>query len=846
MYSLKKILLREYSEKTITNTIERWKQDKSDLDDAQARAIINRFDQVKSGLSQKLSVLNISDDLKQNSNFLNIDKYSLSDMVSLLRSIPEKEDKVKKEAVKKFNKETGIPEASIQSYVARFFSNKQNIQFAAKEGNDHYSKEEILNFIPKNLHRDEMFLDPRNWRWEAFEQMMDALYPSQAVAGEEDENLAATDADKVYEQNGFEVYKGDDVNKCISYSPKLDTTQRKKYGWCVSQVGNTNYDYYRFEDRSPTFYFVFDRNKPSSPEHSPFDDKWHSFVVQVNKNNEKESYRVTSANNDSDTRAESWEGISKIVPPETWSLMKGLKDIFTPIDLSPIERGRKFASGKNLSKDEFLELSTEEKTLYIQGKASKNGISNEILSLLPQFKIPLDGRSTTLANVAIDNGQKFPYSALKEYPALAKRYAIFRFRHTDYATDAIPLPYLQYLDEAAKKKYLDNYDDSLNFDYVKRFFGESILKPYINDKAKVFDYIPDDYVKYIEDTKIRGLYSIINKLQAGWTQGDTYGIDEDQLDDMQDAPEQLVSPVPMLLADFEGLTTTEKKIIIELAKQYKGEEYAAMIFALPYVIKKGDKYLFMVPIDEDSIEWALVDESNNILRKYEGSKITLGEDKFSDGAPDYARYDKLYDIEDVDGIEINESKYSFLAEIKVNVPKHPYFNKWKEDIIHSLDGLIDVDELKNFINPLKAIEFLQDEDIFVQTQDVIDHNMYFINNGNYNSGIYPYSTTEDDENLLEIKVGKPQKYKEEDYKYWISAIYEDCDNGGDIYDIFERCVPQEILDDPSLGQIEFWDYVPLDKRNQLIDNLKEFHKQYKENIEERYIKETLMFRAGLR
>ena len=670
MISLKQILLKEYSDKVIQNTIERWKKEKSDIDDKQARAVINRFDQVKSGLSSKLDILNLSNELRQGQNYLNIDKYSLSDMVNLLRSIPEKEDKVKKEAAKKFSEETGIPEAATRSYVARFFSNKSNLQLAAKEGNDQFSKEEVLNFIPKQLQRGDMFLDPRNWRWEQFEQMLDAIYPSQKQSEDGNENYATTDADKVYDKDGIEIYKGDDINKCISYSPKLDTTGRKKYGWCVSQVGNTNYDYYRFEERSPTFYFVFDRNKPSTPEHSRFDDKWHAFVVQVNKVQNEESYRITSADNDSDTKAKSWEDIQKIVPSDIWSKIKGLKDYFKPIDLSAVERGRKFASGKSLSLDEFKELNTEEKILYIQGKASKNQISNEILQILPKFKIPLEGRSTTLANVAIDSGQKFPYSVLKNNEALAKRYAIFRFRHTDYAKDAIPLPYIQYLDDAAKEKYLEIYDDNLNFDYVKRYFGENTLKIYTNNKAKNFDLITPEYIKYIDDPKLQTIYGIYNKLIKNWQFSDTFGLSEEQLENIQDSPEQDVDPKPIYIKDWNKFTPEEQKAIIKLAEQTNGKEkYITLIYALPYIIKEGSEYFFLLPENEYYENWSLINQSGKIIKKYSGEDELIEGEPLISGYPNYQEPKKIYNIEDtLLGNNLNEGKYSFIAEIKINQP----------------------------------------------------------------------------------------------------------------------------------------------------------------------------------
>lgn len=678
MISLKNILLKEYAERKILDTIERWKEEKPDLDDNQARAVITRFDQVKQGLASKIDVLNLSDELKQGNNYLNIDKYSLMDMVNLLRSIPEKEDKIKKEAIKKFNKETGIPENALRSYIARFFVNKENLKFAAKEGNDQFSKEEVLNFIPKYLQRDEMFLDPRNWRWEPFEQIMDALYPSQAQAGDE-ENYATTDADKVYSKDGIEIYKGDDINKCISYSPKVEKTGRKKYGWCVSQVGNTNYDFYRFEERSPTFYFVFDRNKSSEPEHSPFEDKWHAFVVQVNKNNQNESYRITSAANDADTKANSWEEISKIVPSDTWNKIKGLKDYFKPIDLSAVERGRKFASGKNLSLDEFKELTTDEKILYTQGKSSKSSLKEDILSILPKFKIPLEGRSTTLANVAIDSGQKFPYYILEDYEALAKRYAIFRFRHTDYSKEPIPLPYVKYLDDDAKQKYLDLYDGNLTFEYIEKFFGQKATEDYVNNQLKNLDFLPQGAERYIKDPKQKQLFQIYSKLFKFWEFGNNTN-NEDILYNSFEMPEQVVTPKPINYEEWITFTPKEKEVITDLAsKTSNKEQYLTLLYALPYIIENNKEKYYLLPMDnsDNSYEdWVLVDKNNKIVKKYKGEDYELGGQPLLLGYPLMEENPtRNYNLSDIKNIKnINEGKYSFqvkiplLKEIKVNKP----------------------------------------------------------------------------------------------------------------------------------------------------------------------------------
>ena len=58
-----------------------------------------------------------------------------------------------------------------------------------------------------------------------------------------------------------------------------------------------------------------------------------------------------------------------------------LKDYFQPIQLSFIEKTKKFTFGVSLSLNEFKELSQDDKILYIQGKASKNQISNDILKI---------------------------------------------------------------------------------------------------------------------------------------------------------------------------------------------------------------------------------------------------------------------------------------------------------------------------------------------------------------------------------------------------------------------------------------------------------------------------------
>jgi hypothetical protein len=663
--AINEIILREYPESKINSLLIKWNID-STKDQAKAnvaRQLINRFDQIKGSLSDKLDIVIIPDEIKSK-DVKNIDFYSFEDLQKLINSYPENPEKSKKEAVNRFVEKFGIDKPTAQSYTARFMTKRDTLKFGVRDGIEELglTKEDVLNYIPKKLQQNDAFLDPRNWGWQEFEQMLDALFPSQKQVSGEDINLAETDADKIYNKNGIEIYKGDDVHKCISYNPVSQTTKRKKYGWCVTQIGNTNYDYYRFGDKAPTFYFIFDRSKPSTPEHSRFNDKWHAFVIQVNKDNN--SYIVTSADNDRDAPAKSWEDISNIVPKDTWEKIKNLKDYFKPISLSSTERGRKFASGKNLSLDEFKELSQDEKILYVQGKASKNALTPEILAILPKYKISLEGRSTTLANVAIDSGQKFPYSLLKDYESLAKRYAIFRFRHTNYGKDPIPLPYVQYLDEPAKEVYLSKFGDNVSFELIEKYFGQNLLEKSVNEQAKELGFISSQYIKYIKDPKLRSLYESYSKLYSNWSKGDNFN-NEEAISEMVDMPEQIVNPVYITYNQWEELSNKEKDTLLKLANKVDGnDKFSTFLYAVPYIIKDGSKEYTLLPTSVDTSDylpyktWVLVDKNNNIIKdNINGEESTVGGEQLGYGY--FSNEPKrVYSIDDTNLVtgEINEIK----------------------------------------------------------------------------------------------------------------------------------------------------------------------------------------------
>jgi hypothetical protein len=652
--ALSEEILKEYPESKINSIITRWGIDpEKDRTRANvARQIITRFDQIKGELDKKLDILVIPDAIRSK-DIKNIDLYSFEDLQNLVNSYPESEEKKKKEAINHFVKQ-GIDKSAAQSYVARFNStNRDKLKFGAREGiaDLGFTVEQILDLIPKRLQQKELFLDPRNWRWEAFEQMMDAVFPSQKKAEDGGENLAETNADKVYDKDGIEIYKGDDREKCVSYNP-VTPSGRKKYGWCVTQVGNANYDFYRFGEKKPTFYFIFDRSKDSSPEHAPFQDQWHAFVIQVNSDGE--SYVVTGADNRRDIHVKSWDEISTIVPPDTWAKIKNLKQYFKPIGLSAVERGRLYASDKSLNLEEFKAIPQDEKILYVQGKASKNSLPKDILEILPKYKINYEGRSTTLANIAIDSGQSMPYSVLKDYESLAKRYAIFRARHDAYGQKPIPLPFVKYLDEPAKEKYLKTFDDSLTFEYIEKYFGDSVASNYVNNEVKDLKFIPASAVKYIQNPKIKQLYEVYSKLIEPWQYGKFTNISDEELAGLTTMPGQDVTPRPIDLNQWKQLSNSEKKAVIDIAEKFSGNpKYGDFLYALPIIIKDSNETYVLLPkkgdVDDGYYElWMLVDERGNIIKDNIPNESTLADRSLYNWGPDEeAGYKRVYNIKDL-------------------------------------------------------------------------------------------------------------------------------------------------------------------------------------------------------
>ena len=341
-------------------------------------------------------------------------------------------------------------------------------------------------------------------------------------------------------------------------------------------------------------------------------------------------YIVTSANNDRDATVKSWDEISTLVLPDTWNKIKNLKEYIKPVPLSNTERARKLASGRTLTIEEFKELSEDEKILYVLGKGSKNDLSKSMLEILPLYKINYEGRTPTLANIAIDAGQDFEYELLEKYENLAKRYAIFRSRHTLHGQKPIPLPFVKYLDDAGKEKYLNTFNDNLTFEYIEKYFGEKAAKDYADSRAKVFGYLPSAAFKYITDPKVRKIYTILGKSTANWINEEGTNVDEELLKQKIVMPRQRVNPVPFTYKTWKSLSLQERQILVQLAKKYSGKaEYLELLYALPIVVvDQSTDYVLVAAHIRDAVDntyddWILADMNGNEKAAINGEDIIL-------------------------------------------------------------------------------------------------------------------------------------------------------------------------------------------------------------------------------
>jgi hypothetical protein len=92
----------------------------------------------------------------------------------------------------------------------------------------------------------------------------------------DDEDVQAMDK-PMWSGNGFDVYDGVDVGRCIKYTQGGLTG--KRYSFCIGQPGNSMYQSYR-DTQGSTFFFIIDKNRIKTNEDGSvnLDDPLHIVV----------------------------------------------------------------------------------------------------------------------------------------------------------------------------------------------------------------------------------------------------------------------------------------------------------------------------------------------------------------------------------------------------------------------------------------------------------------------------------------------------------------------------------------------------------------------------------------
>jgi len=226
----------------------------------------------------------------------------------------------------------------------------------------------------------------------------------------------------------------------------------------------------------------------------------------------------------------------------------------------------------------------------------------------------------------------FTWNHLKDHESLAKRYAIFRFRHTDYSNTPIPIVFAQYLDEAAKKKYMDTFKDNTSAKIIEQYLGKESLIYYVDKSASIRDYIEPDYINYISDPELRQEYNLYSKFASNWK------IEEESSDNIESSAKMpVISVEPILLSyeNFKQMDSTEFKSIIKLSLTPNINDHQFLEFLIPIMIKDDKDLYILCPEDVDNVKnswdysgiWVLFDVRNlNVVDKFQSLDVSIGND----------------------------------------------------------------------------------------------------------------------------------------------------------------------------------------------------------------------------
>lgn len=615
-------LILEFSEKLIKDLVAKFKDDASEKT---VRSLVDEFSKRQNALGTIKGVV-IPDRLKDNNQYKDITKYTFDELNTLVRSFPVDEKKLKANAVDYYVDKERIDKGTAQFYVNRYFRSKAELK-ALLKSSDKEERENTLQYIPKKLQQRDLYLSISNWdKFTELEQMLDALFPVKGASKKDETNSADIDADKIFSKGNIEVYIGDEQHKCIKYG------KGDYYNWCIIKSGSQNmYFNYRFSNygENRMFYVVIDRSRTDKKKDDGryFVDPWHCFVIHVG---EQGTYWVSDADNREDKKVSSWDELGKYIPQDIWSVLKGMQDKFVFVPPTKGEVLSQGLKGKRLSVNDFNRLDYDEKEAYITVNAQSKLITKELF----------DSLDTTLKLKAINSGRVCSYEELKNNPGLAKRYAIVRMRHEIYSKTPIPLPFIKYLDpkgQNSQEEYLKKFDDDyLDYDAIEKYFDKDIVKEYVSEKVKNFDYLPKEAKKYM-DSKEKALYDIYS---IPFTDTNLKVIDDSTIESGYDVPVRTGTIFSTSNESFTDIDPKNRENYIKMLKTLmkdKGnlDKYNVLFLGVPITFNIKNKLYFFAPVDRNTKsvssnqEYCFYDENGDVKIKGLSSYLDL----LKDGTP---------------------------------------------------------------------------------------------------------------------------------------------------------------------------------------------------------------------
>lgn len=513
----------------------------------------------------------------------------------------EYSEKILKQMLDLYKKQKpNLDDEQILYYVKRFDQIKTALKKKVEDKDP-----TVLALLPRDLKSEDslkknFYLEiTRYKRFDELEKLIDGAFSKAQAKKEKEElvNSAETDADKIYDKDNLEIYRGNAEHKCIKYG------RNQYYSWCIARTQGSMYSGYRFQGvggKSRMFYFVFDRTRPDRKSGSGFEDPFHAVVIHVMENGE---YAVTDATNRGDQPAKTWDDVLKLLPAELGSKLKGLQSLFKYIPPSSEEIAQAAMKGKRLSFEQFAELSYADKKTYVQANASNRNIIDSNI-----FKsLDLD-----LKNECINFGRICTFDELKSNVGLLKRYPDFRF--TRYPNEPLPYPFIPYLKDDLQQKYLEKFEDEyLTFDEIEKYFSDAVVKKYIDKQIKKFGFLPPEAEKFMSSSqkKVYNLYSISFK-------DISYSANPD-IENSTMAPLRLVSVAPISAQTYNDLSTQERKLYLELVdklfEQGKGvDKHSDFFMGVPQMIQINNKTLMLCPTSNNSDIFSLIDENGKVVK----------------------------------------------------------------------------------------------------------------------------------------------------------------------------------------------------------------------------------------